>query len=186
MPFKSQTNEIHIREAKIGDAENIARVRVDSWRTTYRGLLEDEYLETMTPDQYVHMWRNIIASAGTQGYPYVAESNSGRIVGFALGGTDRNGSQVYNAELYAIYLLEGFQGEGIGRQLVRRLAQRLLEEGYRSMRVWVLAKNPARAFYESLGGEYLYQKTILLGGENYAEVAYGWKDIKTLTAPNGS
>lgn len=186
MPSKPQNNKIHIREAKIGDAESIARVRVDSWRTTYRGLLEDEYLENMTPNQYVHMWRNIIASAGAQGYTYVAESNSDHIVGFALGGTDRNGSQVYDAELYAIYLLEEFQGQGLGRQLVKRLAQRLLQEGYHSMRVWVLAKNPSRAFYESLGGEYLYQKTILLGGENYAEAAYGWKDIKTLATKKDS
>jgi len=186
MPSNPQKKQVHIREANIGDAESIAQVRVDSWRTTYRGLLEDEYLENMTPDQYVHMWRNIIASGGTQGYPYVAENSSGCIVGFALGGTDRNGSQVYDAELYAIYLLEEFQGQGLGSQLVSRLAQRLLKEGYHSMRVWVLAKNPARAFYESLGGEYLYQKTIFLGGENYAEAAYGWKDIKTLAARQDS
>jgi ribosomal protein S18 acetylase RimI-like enzyme len=180
MQPNSEESKIRIREARISDAESIAQVRVDSWRTTYRGLLEDEYLENMTSEQYVHMWRNIIAAGGAQGYSYVAENSTGHIVGFILGGADRNGSQVFEAELFAIYLLEEYQGQGLGSQLVSRLAQRLLREGYNSMRVWVLAKNRARAFYETLGGEYLYQKTIFLGGENYAEAAYGWKDLKAL------
>jgi ribosomal protein S18 acetylase RimI-like enzyme len=186
MQPNSQKSRVHIREARISDAESIAQVRVDSWRTTYRGLLEDEYLENMTPEQYVQMWRNIIVAGGAQGYPYVVENSSGRIVGFILGGADRNGSQIYDAELFAIYLLEEYQGQGLGSQLVSRLAQRLLKEGYNSMRVWVLAKNPARAFYETLGGEYLYQKTIFLGGENYAEAAYGWEELKTLAATEES
>jgi ribosomal protein S18 acetylase RimI-like enzyme len=180
MQPNSKKIEIQVREARISDAESIAQVRVYSWRTTYRGLLEEDYLETMTPTQYVHMWRNIIAAGGAQGYSYVAENSSGHLVGFILGGADRNGSQVFDAELFAIYLLEEYQGQGLGSQLVSRLAQRLLKEGYNSMRVWVLANNPARAFYETLGGEYLYQKTIFLGGENYAEAAYGWKDLKAL------
>jgi hypothetical protein len=36
------------REAIIADVAAIARVHVESWRTTYRGLLPDDYLGHLT------------------------------------------------------------------------------------------------------------------------------------------
>jgi len=49
------------------------------------------------------------------------------------------------------------------------------------MLIWVLAKNPSRAFYEALGGQRVYEKQIVIGGETLVEVAYGWRDIHSLT-----
>jgi hypothetical protein len=34
-----------VREANAGDAAAIARLHVESWRATYRGILRDEYLD---------------------------------------------------------------------------------------------------------------------------------------------
>jgi hypothetical protein len=48
------------------------------------------------------------------------------------------------------------------------------------MLVWVLADNPARGFYERLGGRYLRQKPIEIGGIDLFEAAYGWDDIRVL------
>lgn len=45
------------------------------------------------------------------------------------------------------------------------------------MMVWVLKNNPARGFYERLGGKYLYEKPIQIGAEELMEVAYGWRDL---------
>ena len=46
------------------------------------------------------------------------------------------------------------------------------------MLLWVLKDNhPARRFYELMGGEYVAQKTITIGGTDLIEMAYGWKDI---------
>ena len=51
----------------------------------------------------------------------------------------------------------------------------------RAMLVWVLKDNhPARGFYEALGGRYLREKTIEIGGTTLAEVAYGWADTGAL------
>jgi hypothetical protein len=44
----------------------------------------------------------------------------------------------------------------------------------------VLAQNPSRQFYEALGGKYLYEKPIEIGGANLIKVAYGWPDIHAL------
>ena len=56
-----------------------------------------------------------------------------------------------------------------------------MQAGMPSMLIWVLAKNPSRAFYEALGGQRVYEKQIVIGGETLVEVAYGWRDIHSLT-----
>jgi hypothetical protein len=42
---RSQISSIVIRPARAGDTEAIARVRVDSWRETYRGMIPQAYLD---------------------------------------------------------------------------------------------------------------------------------------------
>jgi hypothetical protein len=45
------------------------------------------------------------------------------------------------------------------------------------MAVWVLALNPAKKFYERLGGKVIGQKQIERGGQTFTEVAYGWQSL---------
>jgi GNAT superfamily N-acetyltransferase len=102
------------------------------------------------------------------------------IVGFASGGPERSGHLHYDGELYAIYILDAYQCQGIGRELVSRVAERLLEQGMESLVVWVLAVTPSRRFYERLGGKEAAEKTVHIGGVQLDEVAYGWCDIRRL------
>ncbi|MEX2536235.1 MAG: hypothetical protein WD273_11630 [Trueperaceae bacterium] len=37
--------------------------------------------------------------------------------------------------------------------------------------------NPAESFYKRLGGEIAGEKTINIGGQDYLEAAYGWKNL---------
>lgn len=111
----------------------------------------------------------------------MAENEKGTIVGFAAGGKERSGAYlVYDGELYAIYLLEEVQGQGIGKALVKQVAQSLLDRGYHSMLVLVLAENSARYFYETLGAVQIHTELETIAGERYEEVVYGWKSIKRL------
>ena len=61
--------------------------------------------------------------------------------------------------------------------------KRLLEADLPSMLVWVLKQNPARRFYEALGGAQLRSKLIELGDASLEEIAYAWKDIHQLIRP---
>lgn len=62
---------------------------------------------------------------------------------------------------------EPFRGRGVGKALLRKVAEIALEEGYRSIRLDVLHWNePAIKFYKSLGGEYLEQwRNVVIGSE---------------------
>ena len=95
-------------------------------------------------------------------------------------GPERGGAPDYTGELYAIYLLEGYQRHGLGRHLTSTLVQRLVQAGMPSLLLWVLAANPCRGFYEVLGGQRLYDKQVLIGGAPLVEVAYGWRDARAL------
>jgi len=175
-----------IRKAEPVDAAGIARVHVDSWRTTYRGLLPEELLARLSYENREHNWHQMLTATGDQGFVYVAEVETDdpqaqRIVGFASGGFERTLNPDYPGELYAIYLLSEYQRLGIGRGLVKTAAQRLLADGYPAMLIWVLHENPARKFYEALGGQYLFEKSIQIGSFTQIEVAYGWKDLRVFT-----
>ena len=55
-------------------------------------------------------------------------------------------------ELYSIYVLPEHWGSGQGCALFRAAAERLKEQGYSGMYLWVLRDNlHARMFYERMG-----------------------------------
>src|SRR5579863_7911363 len=64
--------------------------------------------------------------------------------------------------------------------LAGAVARQLLLDGFDSMLVWVLEKNPCRAFYDALGGIVVNSKMINIGGTEFLELAYGWSDIHPL------
>lgn len=164
-----------IRRAHVADAPAIAKVHVDGWRSTYRGLVPDDFLASLSYAQREQLWRRILSESEPDTCVYVAEDQSGTVVGFASGGRECRGDPTYTGELYAIYLLEAYQGQGIGRQLTMAVVNRLIEAGMASLLIWVLAENPARGFYEALGGQPVYHKTVTIGGAQLREVGYGWR-----------
>ena len=67
---------------------------------------------------------------------------------------------------------------------MRTLVHRLVQDGRTALLLWVLAANPARQFYDRLGGRPLYEKTVTMGGVPLMEVAYGWREAHILLAPS--
>ena len=171
---------MNIREARSTDALALGRVQVDSWRTTYAGIVPADYLASLSYEQQGQFWGQIVSTLSGAAAMYVAETATGKVVGFAASGPERSGNEVYQGELYAIYLLEAYQRQGLGQQLTQVVVNGLLQHGLLSMLVWVLAANPSRAFYEALGGQYVAEQEITIGAARLTEVAYGWQDIRGL------
>lgn len=168
-----------IHEAILTDAPGIARVHIDTWRSTYRGIVPDEFLANLSYEARERTWTTAITHADDSNFVYVAEDEQGQIMGFASGGTSQSGDPNYPGELYAIYVLKEAQGKGVGRGLFGEVVKRLARSGIHSMILWVFRDNqPSRRFYEAMGGKLLYDKKIELAGANLTEVAYGWKDTR--------
>lgn len=172
---------ITVRVATAEDAAGIGRVHVDSWRTTYTGIISDATLANLSYEKSTERNRAFMTRE-EPGHYFVAEDETGQIVGFAMGGRARGENQGFDGELYGIYLLKEAQGQGTGRKLVKAMAAALAAEGANSMMVWVLADNPSRRFYEALGAKYVREQEISIGGQPLVEVAYGWDDIGCLVS----
>ena len=172
---------ITIREAVYGDIPAISRVHVDTWRSTYAGIVPDEVLARLSYEKRQIAWQQVFENASkVEGFTYVAEDALGQVVGFSDGGKERTQNLNYQGELNALYILESYQRHGFGRDLVAVAAQRLESVGIDSMLVWVLEMNPACAFYAALGGQVVQEKEIEIGGEELTEIAYGWRELSTL------
>jgi GNAT superfamily N-acetyltransferase len=173
---------VNIRTANVHDAAAIARVHVESWHTTYQGIIPDDVLANLAYEQREQLWRQVLTNPSR--YVFVADDD-GSIIGFVSGGPERGGDTLYTGGIDAIYLLRPYQRQGIGRRLAITLVSRLIQEGMTSLLIWVLAANPARKFYETLAGEQVYERTAVIGGLPLIEVAYGWKDASTLIGQLG-
>jgi len=169
---------MRIREGSLADADAIARVQVDTWRTAYSGIVPAKHLAELSREQSAKRWRTGLADSNA--ILYIAENDDGKTVGFAIGGSERDNDAVYQGEIYAIYVLKAYQQQGLGRQLVASIAQRLLADGVDSMLIWVLAKNPCRDFYKALGGRPVARKKIVIGETILDNVGYGWRSIQPL------
>ena len=178
---------VTIRTANPADAAPIARVHIDSWRTTYEGIVPAEYLANLSYRDRESMWNEALSTEQPATSIFVAETESGDVVGFASAGPEREGNPTYRAELYAIYLLQEHQNRGLGRRLVSTIARSLSANGFNSMLLWVLEDNhPACRFYESHGGKRIGKRTVTFGGAHLQEVSYGWTDITALAQSGGA
>jgi ribosomal protein S18 acetylase RimI-like enzyme len=165
-----------VRTAELDDAAAIARVHVESWRSTYRGVLPDDFLDSLNAPRYAERWRRSLEDEGTR--VYVAEDGH-EVVAFASCGRERAGEDAYRGELYAIYVLQGAQRRGHGKSLVRAAVGGLRELDLHDMIVWVLRENAgARKFYERLGGVYLRTQPITIGSALFDEVSYAWSSLE--------
>lgn len=169
---------MRIREATIEDSAGIAVVQVDSYRTAYAGIFSPAYLDQFSYEEQEQDWRDWISSRPDD-LLYVAELDTGEIVGYALARPGPCGVPHYDGELVALHVRGLHQRKGLGRRLVAAVAERLARQGSRSLMLWVLEANRARGFYERLGGQLLEGKQMS-GGQ--PEVAYAWLAIEDLQA----
>jgi GNAT superfamily N-acetyltransferase len=170
-----------IREAIVADAAPLAKVVIDTWRSTYAGIVPQAFLDSLSYDNITNVWRTRITDTDNiwpGWFIYVAENEVGKLVGFAGGGPSSTPDLPFSGELGFIYLLKEFQGRGTGRQLFATVALRLKQQGHKSMVLWVFTANkPSRAFYESMGGKVAGERIIDRYGGHLSETAYGWKNL---------
>jgi len=174
-----------VRVAAPTDAPAIARVRIDAWRSTYRGMIPDAYLDGMSVAESEAHWRRILQAAPGRFSVFVAVEGE-EVVGFAAGHMLDPPKLGCDAELSAIYLTADRRRTGIGRRLAGTVAAAQRGHGATALLTWVIAGNrPARAFYEALGAELLVEQPFQWDGIDLVEAGYGFRDLDRLVAACG-
>jgi GNAT superfamily N-acetyltransferase len=175
---------IRVRTAALPDAEAIGALHVASWKETYAGILPAAMLAELSVGARADMWRSVLdPSKGIERAAVVAEVD-GQLVGFGSCGPQRDSRLAgagFSAEFGAIYLLRSHQGRGGGRSLLAAMSGNLSSAGHSAASLWVLRENePARAFYERLGGIVVGERTETGAHGALVETAYGWRDLRAL------
>ena len=188
-------DEVTIRRAEAGDAAAIAAVHVTAWHEAYAGLVPARMLSAFSVARRTRRWHRILTAPDPSraSAVFVAVARDRGTIGFGSCGRQPAPDLVaagFAGEFSALYLLAAHQRQGVGRRLMRLMAQDLLAREMEGAALWVLRDNePARRFYEALGaavaGQRIERVDPHIGERARApdvlyEVAYGWPDLSVL------
>jgi GNAT superfamily N-acetyltransferase len=154
------------RWAVVNDAPGLADVHVTSWQHAYRGVLPDEFLDSLSRERRERWWRRFIAD-GAQ----VHVVGDDRVVGFCHAGMSDEAGW---GEVFAIYVHPRHWGLGLGRELLTAGQKTITEIGFSLALLWVLKDNRrGRSFYERQGWELGKPFRVEeIGGTQVTEVRY--------------
>lgn len=149
------------------DRAAISRVYEESWKSAYKNIIPQDYLESIKKGHWVKsldrgIWKTLIVLEGDHivGTSSYCESRFPEMKGYG--------------EIVSIYLLPEYMGKGYGKALLCEAVKNLAKEGYTKIFLWVLEENVhARAFYERMG--FQKQEVCLndnIGGKDLREVQY--------------
>jgi GNAT superfamily N-acetyltransferase len=150
-----QDQTVEVRPAHADDAAAIATVHLASWQAGYRGLISQDYLDSLDltawTDRRVFRLGQVDWSRGGC---YVAIDGNNDVAGFTDVGPTRDDDRdsTIVGEVRAIYLAPDAWGKGLGRALMAAGLTQLASCGYREATLWVLDSNErARRFYKAAG-----------------------------------
>nr|WP_298413289.1 GNAT family N-acetyltransferase [uncultured Halomonas sp.] len=164
---------MQIEPAAIEDARAIADIHVEAWRTAYRSIVSNDYLDTLSVDEKASVWREAI----TRGVPQLLVARvENAIVGWIASGACRDeGAKDDEGEIWALYVKPACWSKGVGRQLWCQAREYLIAQGCKTVRLWVLADNAqAIGFYQAMGFA-CQSKTpqeFFLNGQSLWELCY--------------
>jgi len=164
------------RKASIYDSIGITKVYVETWKSAYRGIVDQDFLDNMNFEKQKRFFMNMLSK---ESLIYVAESKIGEIVGFTIPEVVKDDDNKNRGIVSSIYVLDRYQGEGVGHGLIEKAVQALLKSDIKTMIVWVLKDNPACGFCEALGGKPRETRLDQIGGVDYVSIGYVWEDLDT-------
>ena len=166
---------LNLREATEHDAAAIAKLHAESWRSAYRGMLSDEYLDNRVYLERATLWQRRFSEQVEKPFFAILAEIEVELVGFACAFPDEHPS--YGAYLDNLHVMPQRTGQGIGRRLLAAVAERLVtDERNGGLYLWVIEQNAkARRFYCKAGGLEVGCDTLSMpDGSRVTEVRCYW------------
>ena len=168
---------LNIRDGNVSDRYSLARIIINATNSAFAGRVPEKSLSSLGVQESADNWQRSIQDGSEDDYLLVAEIESLDVVGLILAGsaprrplTDPQIVADYSVELTSLQIEPAWQGVGIGKELVQRVAADLIKRDYHSLLVRVLTDNPNIGFYEHLGA-------ARLGSQDYDWEGYHTKEI---------
>lgn len=160
--------DIVIRKVNSSDSrEEISNVYEQSWKFAYKGIISQDYLDSVPSDQWCGALDNF------DRYNLIMLDGD-KIIGTSSYCKSRFEDYKDWGEIISIYFLPEYMGKGYGRCLLEQAVEALKAMGFKRIFLWVLEDNHrARHFYEKYGfensGEYIEN---VIGGKQLRELQY--------------
>lgn len=164
---------MNIRRYKDCEYKEVTKVHIDTWRTAYKDILSQEYLNNKTYESRYDSNREFLGLEDVSAFVALEDDE---IIAFASCGSAREIADEKCGELYAIYMIEKHHGRGYGSRLFNRVKEELKDRGFDRMILWALKENKTCRFYENMGGKKSEESKWLEYGDRKVEaVSYEWK-----------
>ena len=163
---------MEIRVATDEDAAELAELHVVCWQEAYVGQLPQTYLDSLSVDTRIEVWRSLLSDEWTSD-AFVAFDDAALVAFIVVDRSDDADAALTTASVNAIYARARAWGTGVGRELMERGLGKLRDRGYHDATLWVLETNDrARRFYEAGGWIVDGSRTDEIGGAPVSEVRY--------------
>jgi GNAT superfamily N-acetyltransferase len=170
-----------IRAAGSGDAPAIAVLHANSWRSAYRGILRDEFLDGALDGNRRALWVSRLSDKTPNNQIILVDEEAGQIRGFACAFIDADPE--WGTLLDNLHVVPELKGQGLGRRLIAAIAAKVLQKASRPvLHLWAYEQNHgARRFYERLGGvATACEEEPALDGTRVNAVRYFWNQLANL------
>ena len=180
-----------VRQARSGDERDLAIVRVTAWQRGYKGIMDAEYLASLSVEENKVRWSKILEQqAGSRRLLVfdnpVSPGQPSSVVGYSTFGPyrvatgDDKTMEVGEfakpgtiGEIYGFYVHPDHWGSKVANELMIATISALVDDEWPTARLWVLKNNGrARRFYERHGWQADRAEARLTVGGNPLEVRY--------------
>ena len=137
---------MYVRDAQLDDANDLSLVYQISWKTAYKDMVPDEYLNNVPEDHWTESFKTWIKSKELKVTVILDEE---KIIGGIVYGKAREEKLSNCGEIISLYVLPQYFGKGAGKLLMDCAINNLRFDGYSKAYIWVLDKNiRAQKFYK--------------------------------------
>ena len=160
-----------IENMDIDNVEYYARVNALSWKQSYKGIVNDDFLELInTYPEIQKAILNLKEGLNDSSRRFLLKYNN-EYVGVLRVRKTKYDNYSQCGELGALYLLDSVKGKGFGKVLFNNM-------GYNKMIIGCLSENPSNDFYKHMGGEFVDTNPLTLpNGQELMENLYYYNEI---------
>ena len=138
-----------IRIATIDDVQTISLIHALSWKEAYKNTFSQEFLSSIQNDRWVPFFTE---HNQNQRFETALLFKDGKATACITYGKSRDESLEDFAEIISLYVLPEYWSQKQGYELMRFCMQRLKEQEFYQIYLWVLKENKrAIQFYEQIG-----------------------------------
>ena len=165
-------DNIIIRNATVDDVPKVAKIHVNSWNKTYKGIIAQDHLDNMKNniEKRIERMKNEFDLR-----KMIVATYENEIIAFSeyVFSNEFSRDLDIDCELCGLYVKNEYVGKGIGTLLFNYVKDEFIKNNKKRMGLWCVKENTnAINFYKSKGGIVVKEKQFTLAGREYNEVSF--------------